>query len=77
MKLSEREQEFIREQVEKLPPIEKAVMHWLFWEGVSLRGIAIRLKKRVAEIKTIRDLVLGRIKKEYLEEFEKPKSLTF
>ena len=33
MKLSEREQEFIREQVEKLPPIEKAVMHWLFLGG--------------------------------------------
>ncbi len=68
-KNSKRAQEFIRERVAELPPLQKAVIHLAFWEDLNLRKIAHRLGKKATEIEAIRDIALEELREDYLREF--------
>ena len=54
----------IQESLDKLNPIQKQVIHLMYWQGLSLRIVAEQLKMSKTSVVRYRDAALQRLKHE-------------
>lgn len=54
----------IQKCLDKLSPVHKQVVHLLFWEGLSLRATALKIKVSKKTVERYRDLALKKLHQE-------------